>query len=136
VREFANVRVVTYRAIAPDRRTLSGMRADDAVVTAVLATLLRATVDARTPVVLRSRRAAQARELSRWLAAAHGSARTVVIASAGPSVIEVRLPARLVWPRVTPALRRDDDSIAGLAAARPAAHYSPMAHDPMSDGTR
>jgi hypothetical protein len=112
------------------------MRADDAVVTAVLSTLLRATADARTPVVLRTRRLRQAYELAQWLAAAHGSARTVVLAPAGPAEIVVRLPVRLVWPRVTAALRRDDESIAGLAAARPAAHYSPMAHDPMSDGTR
>ena len=117
------------------------MRADDAVVTAVLSTLLRATADARTPVVLRSRRVAQARELSRWLAAAHGSARTVVLASSAapaesPAEIEVRLPARIVWPSVMPALRRDDESVATLAAAPPAAHYSPMAHAPMSDGTR
>ena len=112
------------------------MQADDAVVTAVLKTLLRATADARTPVVLRSRRVEQARELARWLAAAHGSARTVTLAAAGPAEIVVRLPARLVWPRVVPALRRHDESIAGLAANVPADQYSFMAHVPMSDGTR
>ncbi len=111
------------------------MPVDDAVVTAVLTTLLRATADARTPVVLRSRREEQARELSRWLSAAHGSTRTVTLAMAGPAEIEVRLPARLVWPHVKPSLRRHDESIAGLAAAAPATHYSPMAHDTMSDGT-
>ena len=112
------------------------MQANDAVVTAVLTTLLRATVDPRTPVVLHARRVDQARELARWLEAAHGSARTVMLAPAGPGVIEVRLPARLIWPTVMSALRRDDESIAGLAAAPPAAHYSRMAYDPTSDGTR
>ena len=111
------------------------MRAHDAVVTAVLSTLLRATADARTPVVLRSRRAEQARDLAQWLEAAHGSARTVRMATAGPALIEVRLPARVVWPRVTPAMQRHDESSATLAAAASAAHFSPMTHDPMSSGT-
>ncbi len=112
------------------------MHADDAVVTAVLTTLLRATADPRTPVVLRSGRAEQARALAMWLADAHGSARTVTLDRIGSAAIEVRLPARLVWPRVTPALRRHDESIAGLAVAAPAAQYSHMAHAPMADGAR
>lgn len=111
------------------------MQSDDAVVTAVLTTLLRATADPRTPVILRSRRVQQARELSRWLTAAHGSPRTVLLANKGSAEIEVKLPARLVWPRVTTALRHRDQFRAGLAAAVPAAHYSPMAHDPTSDGS-
>jgi hypothetical protein len=69
-----------------------------AAVRAVLATLVRATADARVPVVLRTQSVSQARELERWLARAHGSQRVVIASATASGVIEVRLPRRLVWP--------------------------------------
>jgi len=70
----------------------------EVVVSAVLRTLLRATADRRTPVVLRSGRAAQGEALALWLGRAHGSPRNVVVSHTGPAEIEVRLPAKMVWP--------------------------------------
>jgi hypothetical protein len=75
------------------------MPVPDAVVTAVLRTLLRATVDAHQPVVLRSRHQAQAEDLARWLAQAHGSRRTVIASITARAPVEVRLPVRMRWPR-------------------------------------
>jgi hypothetical protein len=104
----------------------------DVVLGAVLATLVRATADARTPVVLRTRRPAQADELARWLTRAHGSRREVIAAPHGRGPIVVRLPARIDWPAIPP----DEESIAALPAAAPAAHLSPMAHTSLPRGTR
>lgn len=75
------------------------MHQGPAVITAVLSTLLRATVDAQIPIVLRTRRVAQAHELAAWLAASHGSGRVVIPSVTASGAIEVRLPARMVWPR-------------------------------------
>ncbi len=75
-----------------------GMQAPDAVVTAVLRTLVRATTDARVPVVLRSRRAGQAQRLAAWLTAAHGSRRIVIASTRTRAQIEVRLPVQMRWP--------------------------------------
>lgn len=74
------------------------MQAPDAVVIAVLRTLVRATADARVPVVLRTRRPEQAQALAAWLNAAHGSGRLVIASACAPALIEVRLPARMQWP--------------------------------------
>ncbi len=76
-----------------------GMPVPDAVLTAVLRTLLRATVDAHQPVVLRSQHQAQAEALARWLAQVHGSRRTVIASTTVRAPVEVRLPARMRWPR-------------------------------------
>lgn len=100
------------------------METPDAVLTAVLRTLLRATVDAQQPVVLRSRHAAQAEALARWLSDAHGSRRIVIASITRRAPVEVRLPPRVTWPACTgghPALAPD--------AARH--HLSPMTlHEP------
>ena len=79
-------------------RVCCGMQAPDAVVTAVFRTLVRATADARVPVVLRCRRPEQAQALAAWLNAAHGSGRLVIASACAPALIEVRLPARMQWP--------------------------------------
>ncbi len=76
------------------------MRYSEAAVTAVLATLVRATADARIPVVLRTRRASQATDLARWLERAHGGSRTVVPSVTLRGDIEVRLPRQMAWPAV------------------------------------
>jgi hypothetical protein len=74
----------------------------DAILSAVLTTLARATVDARVPVILHSRSLEQARALEHWLTAVHGSRRIVVTAAPRQrrtqTEIEVRLPARMAWP--------------------------------------
>lgn len=72
--------------------------ATHAAVQAVLSTLVRATADGRIPVVLRTRRAEQARDLARWLSRAHGSDRTVIASHSESGLIEVRLPSRFDWP--------------------------------------
>ena len=76
------------------------MRYSEAAVAAVLATLVRATADARVPVVLRTRRASQASDLACWLERAHGGARVVVPSATLRGDIEVRLPLQMVWPAV------------------------------------
>ena len=81
-----------------------GMPVPDAVLTAVLRTLVRATMDAHQPVVLRSRHQAQAEALAHWLAQAHGSRRTVIASTTARAPVEVRLPARMCWPRSMGAL--------------------------------
>jgi hypothetical protein len=108
------------------------MRYSEAVVSAVLATLLRATVDAGVPVVLRTRRAAQAHDLARWLERAHGSRRTVVLSARERGLIEVRLPARMVWPPVPSNLGRCPSALAGRD---PVAHLSAMPSFPSSAGS-
>jgi hypothetical protein len=85
----------------------------NAAVHAVLATLARATVDSLTPVVVRTRRPQQARDLARWLARVHGSDRTVIASVTAPALIEVRLPARLDWHTVL----FHDEMMTALAAA-------------------
>jgi len=77
------------------------MTIPDAVLTAVLRTLVRATVDAHQPVVLRSRHHAQAEALAGWLAQAHGSRRRVIASSTARATVEVRLPAQMNWSRCT-----------------------------------
>jgi hypothetical protein len=94
---------------------------NQATLSAVLATVLRATADARTPVVLRARGSsprahAQAAALADWLSRAHGSRREVRIGSRSDGLIQVRLPPRVDWPDPT-ALR----SGLGSALASPAA---------------
>jgi hypothetical protein len=89
------------------------------VITAVLSTLVRATVDAQTPVVLRTRRVEQARELAQWLEQAHGSRRVVIPSATASGAIEVRLPARMTWPA---PVRRGDSPSPPLASTGPAAH--------------
>jgi lauroyl/myristoyl acyltransferase len=92
-------RCVSAMIRAPWDAVSCRMPVPDAVVTAVLRTLLRATVDAGQPVVLRSRHQAQAEALARWLAQAHGSRRTVIASTTARAPVEVRLPARMRWPR-------------------------------------
>lgn len=80
------------------------MTAPDVVVTVVFRTLLRATADARSTVVLRSDDQATARAVAHWLARAHGSQRTVIASRTAAADIVLRLPARLEWnavPRVS-----------------------------------
>ena len=100
-----------------------------AAVHAVFATLVRATVDHRTTVVLRAPRPAQAAALARWLTAAHGSQRLVIASRHTPAEVEVRLPARLVWPPVP----RGGQPVA-LPQPLAAAHLSSMSslslHEP------
>lgn len=79
-------------------RAYRGAMATHAAVQAVLSTLVRATADERIPVVLRTRRPEQARDLARWLSRAHGSARTVIASHSEAGLIEVRLPSRFDWP--------------------------------------
>ena len=74
------------------------MSSSQAVITAVLRTLVRATVDERARVVLRTRDSERARALSRWLAQAHGSSRTVIASPTAHADVEVRLPVRMQWP--------------------------------------
>jgi hypothetical protein len=102
-----------------------------AAVRAVLSTLARATADGRTPVVLRTRSAGQARDLARWLACVHGSERTVIASSSATGLIEVRLPTRLDW-QVVP----HEEFVMPLAAILPDPHLSPMAHFSSPGGTR
>jgi hypothetical protein len=101
-------------------------RADDAVIAAVLTTLLRATVDSAIPVVLRRAQAAQVQALSQWLWRAHGSRRTVIAAAAlGAAPITLRLPARMSWP--SPALlaeRAGTRRLTPLASAEYHEHLS------------
>jgi len=75
------------------------MTIPDAVLTAVLRTLVRATVDAHQPVVLRSRHHGQAEALARWLAQAHGSRRMVIASTTARAPVEVRLPVQMNWSR-------------------------------------
>ncbi len=101
-----------------------------AVVTAVLTTLLRATVDERTPVVLRTRHPEQARELARWLASAHGSQRVVIPSQTASGQIEVRLPLRMIWPPAVAVLGVASSQPGPLATHRPATQFSVMAPPP------
>ena len=103
----------------------------NAAVHAVLATLARATVDSLTPVVVRTRRPQQARDLARWLARVHGSDRTVIASVTAPALIEVRLPARLDWRTVL-----HDEMMTALAAAGSATHLSSMSYHTSPAGTR
>ena len=102
-----------------------------ATVRAVLSTLARATADGRTPVVLRTSSAGQARHLARWLASVHGSERTVIASATMAGVIEVRLPTRLDW-QVVPC----EEFVMPLAAVRPAPHLSHMPHLTSPGGIR
>lgn len=78
------------------------MTSPDAVVTAVFRTLLRATADAGTTVVLRAGGAVQARAVAQWLEHMHGSRRTVIASRSGRADVELRLPARLAWQACVP----------------------------------
>lgn len=97
----------------------------------MLATLARATADARIPVVLRSRRPEQARALAHWLAAVHGSDRTVIASGTAHGIIEVRLPARFPWHRVV-----HEEMMTTLAAGASAAHLSGMTYATSNTGPR
>ncbi len=101
-----------------------------AVISAVLTTLLRATVDERTPVVLRTRRADQARELALWLEAVHGSQRIVIPSQTASGQIEVRLPLRMVWPPLVASQVIASAHPGPLATHRPATQFSIMATPP------
>ena len=106
------------------------MSFSQAVVTAVLRTLVRATVDERAHVVLRTRDAARAQALGCWLAQAHGSSRTVIASPTAHADVEVRLPVRMQWPLPqTVSTRRAER---GLAGAVPAFHLSGMSPLPPS----
>lgn len=95
------------------------MQPGPVVISAVLTTLLRATIDEGSPVVLRTRRPEQARELEHWLSQAHGSPRTVIRSVSATSEIEVRLPVRMRWPPPT-------GQAAALAMHPPSLHLSAM----------
>jgi hypothetical protein len=100
------------------------MSPPDAALTAVLRTLVHATVDARVPVVLRSHRAAEAHALACWLTAVHGSRREVIASTTARGPVTVRLPARMSWQAGTEAR-------AGLARSVAGHHLSLMiSHDP------
>ena len=100
------------------------MREPDAVLTAVLHTLIRATADPQQPVVLRSRHPAQAVALARWLSMAHGSRRIVIASTTARAPVTVRLPAHVPWPACT-------DALTGLARSAAGHHLSAMPlHDP------
>jgi len=100
---------------------MCGMHIAPAAVHAVFTTLVRATVDARSTVVLRAHRPGQAAALARWLTAAHGSERRVIASRHAPADVEVRLPAHLAWPPVPLGGRP-----LGLPAAVASAHLSHM----------
>lgn len=80
---------------------MTDQRAD---IAAVLSTLLRATTDARTAVVVRSSSERQAQDLARWLEQMHGSKRTVIASRTASADIELRLPLRLTLPAAPRAL--------------------------------
>jgi hypothetical protein len=107
------------------------MMPSEAAIRAVLATLARATADARVPVVLRSRRPDQARDLARWLEAVHGSHRTVIASGTVRGLIEVRLPAQFRWRRAV-----DEEMMTTLAAIGSAPHLSGMTYDTTQTGAR
>jgi hypothetical protein len=100
-----------------------------AAVSAVLSTLLRATVDDRLHVVLRTRYTAQASELAHWLSLAHGSTRTVVPSATLRGEIEVRLPRQMRWPPLAPewagrrplALRESESHLSTMTSPSPSA---------------
>lgn len=102
----------------------------NAILNAVLATVVRATADRRIPVVLRTRQPERARELARWLRAAHGSDRTVIASATARGLIEVRLPRRFDWPH----LGAREELIAALAATASVTHLSSMAHSSSPGG--
>jgi hypothetical protein len=95
------------------------MKNNQAVVTAVLTTVLRATADPSVPVVLRPGRTGQARDLAGWLERMHGSRRVVLVSPVAGGLIRVRLPSRIRWP---------DRSEVGLSGTGPLAHGGPPNH--------
>ncbi len=97
------------------------MRHGQAMISAVLSTLVRATVDARSTVVLRTRRAEHAIELARWLEQAHGSRRVVIPSTTQRGDIVVRLPTHVVLPQLPGAAVATP---APLATLRPGPHLS------------
>ena len=106
------------------------MSFSQAAVTAVFRTLVRATVDERAHVVLRTRDAARAQALGCWLAQAHGSSRTVIASPTAYADVEVRLPVRMQWPLPqTVSTRRAER---GFAGAVPASYLSGMSPLPPS----
>jgi hypothetical protein len=102
-----------------------------ATVRAVLTTLARATADGRTPVVLRTRSAGQARDLAHWLSRVHGSERTVIASGTVAGLIEVRLPVRLDWQTFA-----HEELVRPLAGIAPDPHLSRMHHFSSTSGTR
>jgi len=110
------------------------MQSSQAVVIAVLRTLVRATADERAQVVLRTRDPVRARALGGWLALAHGSSRTVLASPTARGDIEVRLPARMVWPVPIAVTAHQTDR--GLAGDVPTFHLSGMSQPQTSHGPR
>jgi hypothetical protein len=99
------------------------MEYGEATVRAVLTTLVRVTVDPRTPVLVRTRNPAQRERLAAFLAHVHGSARAVVSGGRGEgSLIEVSLPVRMWWPQH--GLSADYDAGVPLDHTAPAGHLS------------
>lgn len=110
------------------------MPPSQAVVTAVLRTLVRATVDERALVVLRTADPVRARALGGWLALAHGSSRTVIASPIARGDVEVRLPARMTWP--APIVVTPHHAERGIAGVVLDFHLSGMSHPPMVHGPR
>ncbi len=105
------------------------MTTPDAILLAVLRTLVRATADGSAPVVLRSRRPAQAAALARWLTQVHGSRRVVIASTTARAPVVVRLPARL-------ARFSGVGSDAGLAPDAAGHHLSRMTRHVTDTGFR
>lgn len=77
------------------------MSASPAVLSAVLSTLIRATADPATPIVVcgAAQDPQRLRDLARWLHRVHGAPRVVVAGRRGATgVITVCLPALDAWP--------------------------------------
>lgn len=111
------------------------MPSNQAVVTAVLRTLVRATLDERALVVLRTRDAVRARELGGWLAMAHGSSRRVIASPTARGEIEVRLPRQMQWPLPVSVAGEPTDR-RGLADVASMLHLSGMPHPQTSHAPR
>ncbi len=103
------------------------MRNNQAALTAVLTTVLRATADATLPVVLRTGRIDQARDLAGWLERMHGSRRRVIASRHARGPIQLSLPSQVDWPE-----RLDAGLPAGgpLATVRPPLHFTRMLSAP------
>jgi hypothetical protein len=108
------------------------MHATHAAVMAVLSTLVRATADPRVTVTFRTASPGQARDLARWLAAAHGSPREVIASGADVHGAEIllRLPRRMIWPVPPEPPGRP------LASRQAVGHLSGMNHHTPPAGAR
>ncbi len=106
---------------------------NQAALTAVLTTVLRATADGATPIVLRTGRPEQAQALAGWLERMHGSRRVVIASRWARGPIQVQLPCRMRWP--------DCSELAGatavpLAPTRPTVQFTAMLPAPQTTGRR